>query len=141
MNLSKNFTLDEFTFSETASRLNIYNDPNAMLYGSLRCTAEGLEQVRTLLGDLPIRVTSAYRCDKLNAAVGSKPTSQHVHGHAVDFQCPAYGDAKKIVAAIAASDIGFDQLINEYNAWVHISFVAAPRRQVLMIDRNGTRPL
>jgi zinc D-Ala-D-Ala carboxypeptidase len=141
MNLSKHFTLAEFTFSETASRLNIYNEPNPMLYSSLRRTAEGLEQVRTLLGDLPIRVTSAYRCDKLNTAVGSKPTSQHVHGHAVDFQCTAYGPPAKIVETIAASDIGFDQLINEFNSWVHISFVAAPRRQVLVIDRNGARPL
>jgi len=141
MNLSKHFTLAEFTFSQTAVRKGINNDPNAMLYSSLRRTAEGLEQVRTLLGDLPIRVTSAYRCEKLNAAIGSKPTSQHVHGHAVDFTCTAYGEPMAIVRDIANSDIVFDQLICEFDSWVHISFDAAPRRQVLVIDRNGTRPL
>ena len=141
MQLSKHFSLAEFTFSQTAIRRSINNDPNAMLYGALRTTAEGMEQVRTLLGDLPIKITSAYRCNALNAAIGSKPTSQHTMGHAVDFTCTPYGVPMSIVQDIANSDIGFDQLICEYDSWVHISFVAAPRRQVLVIDRNGTRPL
>ena len=138
MNLSPNFTLAEFCFSETASRKGIKNDPPALMYPTLKRTAEGMEQVRTLLGH-PIRVTSAYRSPELNTAVGSKGTSQHTLGEAVDFTCTAYGDPKAIVIAVMKSGIPFDQLIAEFSSWVHISFSAKNRKQVLTIDNNGTR--
>lgn len=163
MNLSKHFTLAEFTFSETAARNHIDNDPPASLYPTLRNTAEGMELVRTFLGNLPIRITSGYRCEavekiltykayvarcnrkglQVNAASWADyfATKAHPKGESTDFQCQAYGDPMTIVRDIANSDIGFDQLICEFDSWVHISFVAAPRRQVLVIDRNGTRPL
>lgn len=137
MNLSDHFTLAEFTFSETASRKGIDNDPPALLYPTLKRTANGMEQVRALLG-APIKITSAYRCLSLNAAIGSNNTSQHTKGEAVDFTCSA-GDPKTIVARIMASDIKFDQLIAEFDSWTHISFSDNNRRQVLTIDKNGTR--
>lgn len=138
MNLSPNFTLAEFTFSETAARKGINNDPPALMYATLKRTAEGMEQVRSLLG-FPIRITSGYRSPELNAAVGSKGTSQHTLGEAVDFTCAKYGDPKKIVTRIMNSDIKFDQLICEFDSWVHISFSDKNRRQVLTIDSHGTR--
>ena len=141
MQISPNFTLAEFTFSQTASRRGINNDPPAMMYGTLKRTAEGLEQVRALLG-APIRITSGYRSPGprgLNAAIGSKPSSQHTTGEAVDFTCSG-GDPKTIVARIMSSGIAFDQLICEFDSWVHISFSDKNRKQVLTIDKNGTRP-
>jgi len=137
MNLSPNFTLDEFCFSQTAIRKSIDNDPPASMLGALKRTAQGMEQVRALLG-VPIKITSAYRCLALNAAIGSKTTSQHTKGEAVDFTCAA-GDPKTIVARIMSSDIKFDQLIAEFDSWTHISFSDNNRRQVLTIDKNGTR--
>ena len=137
MNLSKNFTLEEFTFSQTAARKGIDNDPPASMLDTLKRTAEGMEKVRALLG-VPIKITSAYRCLSLNAAIGSKNTSQHTKGEAVDFTC-AVGDPKSIVARIMASSIPFDQLICEFDSWTHVSFSNNNRRQVLTIDSNGTR--
>ena len=144
MNLSEHFTLAEFTFSETASRKGISNDPPALMYATLKKTAEGMELVRSILG-FPIRITSGYRSPELNAAVGSKGTSQHTLGEAVDFTCQQYGDPKKIVHRLKESSIKFDQLILEFfdeatgGGWVHISFGDKNRRQVLVIDKDGTR--
>ena len=141
MQLSEHFTLEEFTFSQTAARKGIDNDPPATMYLTLKRTAAGMEQVRSLLG-APIKITSAYRCLSLNAAIGSKNTSQHTKGEAVDFTC-AVGDPKTIVARIMSSDIKFDQLICEFDSWTHISVTnqpgAVPRKQALIIDKSSTR--
>ena len=140
MNLSPHFTLEEFTESQTAGRKGINNDPPSLLFPSLSNTAQGLEQVRTLLGDRPIRISSGYRSPALNKAVGGSASSQHVLGEAVDFTCPAFGAPRQIVAAIVASKIPFDQVIQEFDSWVHISFSTRNRRQALIIDNGGTRP-
>ena len=140
MNLSPHFTLEEFSESQTAGRKGIDNDPPSLLFSSLSNTAEGLEQVRTLLGDRPIRISSGYRSPALNKAVGGSASSQHVLGEAVDFTCPAFGTPRQIVSAIVASKIPYDQVIQEFDSWVHISFSTRNRRQALIIDNGGTRP-
>ena len=140
MNLSPHFTLEEFIESQTAARQSINNDPPSLLFPSLTATAEGLEQVRTLLGDRPMRISSGYRSPTLNRAVGGSTNSQHVLGEAVDFTCPAFGTPRQIVAAIVASGIPYDQVIQEFDSWVHISFSHRNRRQALIIDHGGTRP-
>jgi zinc D-Ala-D-Ala carboxypeptidase len=137
--LSTNFTLDEFTNSQTAERSGIDNTPPDSLLPTLRRTAYGLELVRTLLSNRPILVSSGYRSAALNAAVGGSATSQHSLGEAVDFTCPTYGTPEQIVRAIAASSIPYDQVIQEFGRWVHISFGPRNRRQALVIDKQGTR--
>lgn len=139
MYLSTNFTLDEFTNSQTAERNGIDNTPPDSLLPTLRQTAYGLELVRTLLNNKPILVSSAYRGPALNAAVGSSDTSQHLKGEAVDFTCPTFGTPDQVVRAILASNIPFDQVIQEFGRWVHISFGPRNRRQALIIDKQGTR--
>ena len=140
MQLSEHFSLDEFTFSETALRKNIDNTPPSHILPILGNTATCMEGIRTLLGH-PIHINSAYRCPTLNAAVGSKPTSQHTSGNAVDFTCKEFGTPRDIVLAIKASNIKYDQLIYEFNSWVHISFsnIGQNRMAVLTIDSTGTR--
>lgn len=140
MKLSEHFTLEEFIESQTAGRMGINNDPPSLLFAGLTATAEGLEQVRTLLGDRPIKISSGYRSPALNKAVGGSANSQHVLGEAVDFTCTAYGTPRQIVSAIVASAIPYDQVIQEFDSWVHISFSVRNRRQALIIDRTGTRP-
>ena len=137
--LSPNFTLDEFTNSQTAARLGIRNDPPADVYPTLKKTANGLELVRMLLGGKPILISSGYRSPALNSAVHGQSSSQHLAGEAVDFTCPQYGTPEQIVAAIAKSTIPFDQVILEFSRWVHISFSSRNRRQALVIDDLGTR--
>lgn len=140
--LTRNFSLDEFTTSQTAARLGIDNTPNAQALANLIRTATLAEQVRKIINK-PIRVSSGFRCDALNAHIGGAKNSQHVTGCAMDFtvQGVALND---IMDAIIANDLPYDQLIHEFNSWVHISVPSyttnQPRKQALTIDKNGTRP-
>lgn len=129
MKLSENFDLTEFTQSSTALRLNIQNIASPSIIGNLKTTAEGLECVRSLLG-YPIFIDSGYRSIALNKAVGGVSTSAHCFGYAADFVCRKFGTPDDIVRKIQASDIKFDQLIQE-GTWVHISFDPRMRQQVL----------
>ena len=142
MQLTKNFTLAELVHSETAIAQKIDNTPPGYTMPKLLTLATGLEQVRTLLGDKPMRISSGYRSMGLNAVLGGKSTSQHTTGNAADFTCKEFGTPHEIVSAIVASDIEYDQVISENfktAQWVHISFSARNRRQALVIDENGTR--
>lgn len=139
MQLSKNFTLEEFTHSQTAARLGISNQAPATVLPALQRTAQSLECVRELLGGRPIVISSGYRSPQLNTAIGSKPTSQHTSGQAVDFTCPSFGTPREVVAALVGSGIQYDQCILEFASWVHISFSDKPRGQALVIDKTGTR--
>lgn len=139
MFLSKNFSLSEFTISQTASRLNIDNQPSLAVIENLRYLADNLEIVRSLL-KAPILISSGFRCLQLNEAIGSKGTSQHVLGQAVDFTCPGFGTPLDIVKKLKGSDLRYDQIIHEFSSWVHISFSKTQsRKQALVIDNKGTR--
>jgi len=134
MNITPHFTVDEVIFSDTALRLGIINSPPAEIEGAILRTAQGAEEVRELLGGFPMHINSWYRCPALNKAVGGAANSQHMAGEAIDFTCKAFGPPHAIVAHLAAHAdlLGFDQLIEEFGSWVHVSFVSSnPRRQVL----------
>jgi hypothetical protein len=142
MNLSPNFTLQELTVSEIAARRNLDNTPNATEVANLVRVAELLEQVRALLGK-PILVNSAFRSKPVNDAVGSRDTSQHRLGCAADIRVPGL-TPKQVVQACIDAKIPFDQIIEEFDSWTHISVPNTkeqqPRRQALIIDRQGTHP-
>jgi len=135
--LSKYFTYDELTFSDTAKRLRLNNEPSAKLLKSLINTAGQLDRVRELLG-CPVVVTSGYRSTAVNRVIGSNDKSQHTKCEAVDFRTNNH-TPHRIVELIKQSNIEYDQLILEFDSWVHISFSANNRKQVLIIDENGTR--
>lgn len=141
MKLSPNFTLQELTVSTTAARKGWDNTPNATEIANLTRVAGVLEQVRALF-NLPIVVNSGYRCKILNDYIGSKDTSQHRIGCAADITIPGK-TPKQVVEAIVKSDIPYDQVIEEFSSWIHISVPDTasrpPRKQALIIDRNGTR--
>jgi hypothetical protein len=100
--------------------------------------AEFLETVKSTLGGKSIMINSAFRSKAVNDAVGSKDTSQHRQGLAADFRVPGMApDA--VVRAIIAAKLPFDQIIREFDAWTHISISDKPRRQALIIDKQGTR--
>ena len=142
MNLSDHFTLEEATISQTAVRRGIDNThPSKEIIVAATRTALRLEKVRVLL-DKSINVSSWIRCKELNEALGSKLTSQHIKGEAVDFICPQFGTPTDICKLIVSQVelIRFDQLILEHT-WVHISWNSDPnaiqRRQVLSLIRDG----
>jgi hypothetical protein len=140
MNLSPHFTLEEMTVSQTAARRGIDNTPSAAVIAKLRKTAQGLEGVRVVLGGAPIIISSGYRSPAVNSAVGGARKSQHLTGEAVDFTAPRFGSVVEVFNAIKSSGIKYDQLIQEFGSWVHLSFSETPRGQALIIDKNGTRP-
>ena len=142
--LSPHFTLAEFTDSQTAARKGLNNVPAAgsQERKNLTRTAEVMEQVRTILGDKPILVSSGYRSPQVNAAVGGSKSSAHMSGLAVDFSCPGFGSPKQICRKLEPhmKTLGIDQLIHEYDSWVHLGLSAsAPRAMALTIDNKGTR--
>ena len=142
MKLTPNFTLEELTNSETAARLNLDNTPNEAVKANLVRLAKFLEEVRVVL-KRPIMVNSAYRSPEVNKAIGSRPTSQHCLGCAADIRVPGL-TPDNIVKEILKTNLEYDQLIREFDSWVHISipnkFADKPRKQVLIIDKTGTRP-
>ena len=143
MNLTPNFTLEELTFSETAERNGWDNSPNDQELENLKRLADFLEQVKVVMGGKPIMISSGLRTKKVNDAVGSKDTSQHRLGCAADFKVPSM-TPDEVVRKIIASGIGYDQVIREFDRWTHISVTndpkGKPRGQVLIIDKQGTRP-
>jgi hypothetical protein len=139
MNLSPHFTLEELTFTE---HRQFDNTPNDNELANLVRLADFLEQVKTLLDGKPIMINSAFRSEQVNAAVGSKDTSQHRRGCAADIRVPGM-TPDEVVQSIKASDLKYDQLIREFDAWTHISIPniedAEPRQMALIIDKSGTR--
>lgn len=142
MKLTPNFSLEEMTVSEIGARRGLDNTPNATEIANLVRTAGLLEQVRELLKK-PIIINSAFRSKAVNDAVGSKDTSQHRIGCAADIRVPGM-TPKEVVEAIMKAGIPYDQIIREFDSWTHISVpdsaARPPRKQALIIDRNGTRP-
>ena len=134
--LTEHFSLAELTVTDHRT-LDNAPDPAALI--NLLRLAKFLERVKTVLGGKPIIVTSAYRSKAVNAACGSKETSQHRLGCAADFIVPGM-TPNEVVLAVMVSDLDYDQLIREYNAWTHLSITSLPpRKMALIIDKAGTR--
>lgn len=140
--LSEHFTLEEATFSETAARLGIDNQPNERQLENMRKAAASMEEVRRILGGLPIDVSSWLRLPEVNIAVGGSGKSAHMDGWGIDFKCSSFGSPLAVAKAISLSGFKYDQLIHEFGRWVHISFEPALRRQDLTIFKpsHPTKP-
>jgi uncharacterized protein YcbK (DUF882 family) len=139
MQVSEHFTLEELTHTD---HREFDNTPNEQERANLGRLATMLERVKEVLGGKPIMINSAFRSKQVNDAVGSKDTSQHRIGCAADIRVPGM-TPDEVVKAIISSDIGYDQIIREFNSWTHISvpnsFSTLPRKQALIIDKTGTR--
>lgn len=131
MNLSKYFTLEELTVSETAARLGIPNIPGPDAVQDLtQLCLRVLQPLRDDLGQ-PVIVTSGYRSLFLNAHVpGSSATSQHCLGQAADIH--VNGMSVTELLGYISERYPFDQVIDEYSAWVHVSYSRHCRGERLM---------
>ena len=130
MNLSEHFTLEEATYSETAIRMGINNQPNEQQLANMTTAAEKLEEVRNVTGAL--RVNSWLRLPDVNVAVGGSKVSSHMDGWAIDCSSSAHTPYALCQLVIKAG-IKFDQMIHEYGRWMHISFAPEMRQQELTI--------
>ncbi|NET10680.1 MAG: hypothetical protein F6K16_39520, partial [Symploca sp. SIO2B6] len=141
--LSRNFTLSEMTQSETADRLGLRNTPNSTETANLKKLACSLLQpARDALG--PLRITSGFRSEAVNRAVGGVPNSDHRLGYAADVIPANVGT--RTFAEWVARNVPFDQIILEFGtpqnpSWIHVSVNPRNRRQILRQDLSGTRPM
>ena len=139
MQISKHFKLEEFEKSMTAVRKGIENKAGSGEIKNLTDLCYGvLEPVRAKF-DKPITITSGFRSEELCEAIGSKKTSQHTKGEAVDFEIA--GVSNLAVALWLTNNTDFDQCILEYytgeanSGWIHCSFKeGSNRKQVLTFD-------
>lgn len=130
MNLSEHFSLDEATYSETAIRMGINNQPNEQQLANMKSAAEKLEAVRNVTGAL--RVNSWLRLPDVNVAVGGSKVSSHMDGWAIDCSSSAH-TPYEVCQLVLKAGIKFDQMIHEYGRWMHISFAPEMRQQELTI--------
>ena len=125
----KYFSIEEMTKSATAKRLGIDNSPSPEIENNMvRLIETVLDPIRERYGS-PLRISSGYRCKKLNDAVDGSKTSQHMKGEAADL-IPTDGDTRRLFYLIKEmidnKEIKCGQLIWEYGTkkapkWVHIS--------------------
>jgi hypothetical protein len=138
--LTEHFSLEELTHTD---HREYDNTPNDAELENLKRLAEFLEEVKQTLGGRPIMVNSAFRSKQVNDAVGSKDSSQHRIGCAVDIRVPEL-TPDQVVRTVIASSLAYDQVIREFDRWTHLSIPntpdAKPRKQALIIDKQGTRP-
>ena len=125
MNLSANFSLAEFERSQTATRMGLDNHAPEWAVNSLRRLCQTiLQPLRDQVG--VIYLSSGYRGEKLNQCIGGSPTSQHCYGQAADIHAAGLSP-HDLCRAIIRLELPFDQLILEFNEWVHVS--TAPHNQ------------
>ena len=141
MRLSKNFTYEELTRSATAERKGIINRPKTKeeekkVIGNLKALCmEVLQPLRDHLGK-PVVISSGFRSEEVNRAVGGVKGSQHLKGEAADIHVENTEHLSKIMHYIM-DETDFDQLIREKNnqgkQWVHVSYKrnGVNRHQVL----------
>ena len=116
-----NFTITELVKSDTAERQGINNTPDInSLDNLLELIFYVLQPLRNKLGK-PMVITSGFRSAKVNQLVGGVSNSQHLYGQAADFVVNGMTPAQ-VVEFIKKSGIEYDQCINEYDQWTHISF-------------------
>lgn len=138
--LGRWFTLQEFTRSSAAARMEHPNTPPPEIVVALRhLVAEVLDPLRDELG--AIRVTSGYRAPDVNRAIGGSSTSQHVRGEAADIVLVDRHDARQVADALRLLEVPVDQVIwysPEVGGHVHVSHSRSGRnrRQFLHCYRD-----
>lgn len=134
MDLTEHFTSDEMSHSEVALRRGVGNVPNPAQLDNLKTLCVILlEPIRWLL-ESPLQVNSGFRNPIVNSLVGGDAHSAHMDGRACDF-VPTEKDLVESFHRIRRSQLPYDQVILECNAWIHVSIPKAgetPRREALV---------
>lgn len=136
MNLTKNFTLEELTYSETANAYKISNKPNTEQIENLKRLAINiLQPIRDKFG--VVRISSGFRSTELNKKIrGSAKNSQHMKGQAADI-ANVKGTTLKDVFKYIKDNLDYDQLLYEIAGnviWIHVSYVSKEKNRHQAID-------
>jgi len=128
MKLSLNFNLEEFTNSETAIRKGINNKPSEEIVLNLQLLCLNvLEPIEKLINK-QIIISSGYRSKELNSEIGGAKNSQHVEGKAADIKVKDIS-TEDLFQIIIKSEIEYDQIIQEFDRWIHISYNKGKNRK------------
>lgn len=130
MQLSEHFRLIEFTRSSVAQRLNIDNTPPEEAIAAMRRLCENvLEPLRRYV-DRPLIITSGYRCERLNQAVGGVPTSQHLKGEAADIRSEL--SLGELYQGLVDGGLQYDQCgLYASRNFMHLSLAGEGNRQMV----------
>ena len=137
--VTMHFTVDELCASATAKAKGINNKPDIQQTINLvYLAAYVLEPLRIAMGE-PIKISSGFRCQALNKAVGGVANSQHCKGQAADLCIDGDLEKGKRWFNYISQHLPFDQLIWEHDRkgvyWVHVSYIypdlGKNRRQVI----------
>jgi len=143
MKLSKNLSLREVTKSNTATRHGIDNLPTKEHISNLKIVAKEVFQSIREHFNVPVGVSSGYRSELLNIAIGGSSTSHHCKGMALDLDADIYGGVtNRDIFLFVLENLEFTQLIWEYGddqepAWVHVGYDSNNlKKEVLKIARG-----
>lgn len=145
----KHFTIKEMCKSASHPELVAYPAQGTQVYRNLvRLIETVLDPIRDKIGQ-PVVVSSGYRSERLNAAVGGSKTSAHRYGLAADITTGKDGaDNLKIVAAALDGKVPYDQIIFEYPTfdstgsiatakWIHIGLSQGTNRKQMIYTTDG----
>ena len=140
--VSKNISYAEATRSDTAKRLGIDNTPNAEQFSNMIHVAENVFQPVREHFDTPIYVSSFFRSEALNKAIGGSSSSTHMKGEAMDLDAAVYGKISNgVIFHYIKDNIEFDQLIWEFGDsknpdWVHVSLSKNNNRNQILVAKR-----
>lgn len=138
MKLTPHFTLEELTCTDITNLKDLNYEEGLKVKDKMLKLAEFAENVRSVLG-CPLIITSAFRCEKVNAEVGGSPTSQHRFAEAIDF-IPKNMSAFEAFTKIMVSGIAYGQLILEKRGIGYILHISlGTKRQKLYQAKAGGR--
>jgi len=148
MKLSNYVSLAEVTKSDTAKRKGISNEPTPEHLENLKTiSVEVFDKIREHFG-VPIYISSGYRSEALNKAIGGSKNSDHNLGRALDLDQDGRGNGitNMEVFEFIKDNLEFDQLIGEFQRadgnfdWVHVGYrKGANRKQILVAYKEGTK--
>jgi zinc D-Ala-D-Ala carboxypeptidase len=136
--LTPHFTLEEMLASQSAIRFRYeeqFTPPREVVENLERLCINILEPLRVSL-QKPVKVSSGYRCLRVNKKIGGAKNSQHLRGEAADIQVLSM-TVEDLFQLIKKSDLPYDQLIQEFDSWVHVSFGPQHRREPLRAVKLG----
>ena len=140
--VSKNISYAEATRSDTAKRLGIDNTPNAEQFSNMIHVAENVFQPVREHFDAPIYVSSFFRSEALNKAIGGSSSSTHMKGEAMDLDADVYGKVSNgVIFHYIKDNLEFDQLIWEFGDsknpdWVHVSLSKNNNRNQILVAKR-----
>ena len=137
MSYAPHFTYDEMIFSQYAIYHGIDNTPPPDIEENLVMLSWWLEELRDHVGQ-SIRVSSGYRCPRVNMGIGGSTSSAHMKGFAADISCRTITPLSlAILAADKMRVTGYDQIIHEFGQWVHCGLATKPRFELLTASLIG----